>query len=271
MSRAGPGAWRAGHGRSAAARTCSSPTQGFRGLVIRIHGGDVESLDAPRHPGRRRRHDQRAGAMDDEARARRPRGVGRHTRDGRRRDSRQRPLPRPADQRADRRRDARRARWRRDGRAGGGDGVRLRLQPAAPHRRGCACRPSFGVGRATRRRCGRRRAHRWRSASARSRSSPPSAGCIFQNPDPARDVVPDGIPPSAGALVDRAGLKGARTVRRGSRRRTAISSSTRAARRAADIRALIERVQAAGGRALGVALREEIVYLGFGGETARTA
>src|SRR5262249_49892857 len=38
----------------------------------------------------------------------------------------------------------------------------------------------------------------------------PSAGCIFQNPDPAIDRVPDGIPPSAGALVDRAGLKGMR-------------------------------------------------------------
>src|SRR6185369_16127791 len=36
----------------------------------------------------------------------------------------------------------------------------------------------------------------------------PSAGCIFQNPDPARDPVPAGIPASAGALIDRAGLKG---------------------------------------------------------------
>ena len=37
-----------------------------------------------------------------------------------------------------------------------------------------------------------------------------SAGCVFQNPDPARDRVPAGIPASAGALVDRAGLKGHR-------------------------------------------------------------
>ena len=36
-----------------------------------------------------------------------------------------------------------------------------------------------------------------------------NAGCVFQNPDPARDRVPEGIPWSAGALVDRAGLKGA--------------------------------------------------------------
>jgi UDP-N-acetylmuramate dehydrogenase len=34
----------------------------------------------------------------------------------------------------------------------------------------------------------------------------PSAGCIFQNPD--RSDVPGDIPASAGALVDRAGLKG---------------------------------------------------------------
>ena len=37
----------------------------------------------------------------------------------------------------------------------------------------------------------------------------PSAGCVFQNPERGRDVVPDGMPWSAGALVDRAGLKGA--------------------------------------------------------------
>src|SRR5262249_62105581 len=50
------------------------------------------------------------------------------------------------------------------------------------------------------------------SLAFRKRTQPldtPSAGCIFQNPEPGRDVVPDGIPWSAGALVDRAGLKGA--------------------------------------------------------------
>ena len=55
------------------------------------------------------------------------------------------------------------------------------------------------------------------SLAFRKRTQPlesPSAGCIFQNPDPARDRVPDGIPWSAGALVDRAGLKGARAGRR---------------------------------------------------------
>ena len=51
------------------------------------------------------------------------------------------------------------------------------------------------------------------SLAFRKRTQPlesASAGCIFQNPDPARDVVPEGIPWSAGALVDRAGLKDAR-------------------------------------------------------------
>jgi UDP-N-acetylmuramate dehydrogenase len=50
------------------------------------------------------------------------------------------------------------------------------------------------------------------SLAFRKRTQPlasPSAGCIFMNPDPVRDAVPAGIPPSAGALVDRAGLKGA--------------------------------------------------------------
>src|SRR5262249_1063908 len=35
-----------------------------------------------------------------------------------------------------------------------------------------------------------------------------SAGCIFQNPDRSRDTLPADVPNSAGALVDRAGLKG---------------------------------------------------------------
>ena len=50
------------------------------------------------------------------------------------------------------------------------------------------------------------------SLAFRKRTQPletPSAGCVFQNPEPGRDIVPDGIPWSAGALVDRAGLKGA--------------------------------------------------------------
>jgi UDP-N-acetylmuramate dehydrogenase len=105
------------------------------------------------------------------------------------------------------------------------------------------------------------------SLAFRKRTQPlesASAGCIFQNPDPSRDRVPDGIPASAGALVDRAGLKG---VRHGA----ACVSLTHAnfivnegGATAAEIRALIERCKAEVAAKFGVTLREEIVYLGEG-------
>ncbi|MBZ5556863.1 MAG: UDP-N-acetylmuramate dehydrogenase [Acidobacteriia bacterium] len=103
------------------------------------------------------------------------------------------------------------------------------------------------------------------SLAFRKRTQPlesPSAGCIFQNPQPGRDVVPDGIPWSAGALVDRAGLKG--TAIGGARVSPAhgnfIVNEGRAT--AAEIRQLIRRCQAAVRERFGVELREEIVYLG---------
>jgi UDP-N-acetylmuramate dehydrogenase len=103
------------------------------------------------------------------------------------------------------------------------------------------------------------------SLAFRKRTQPlesPSAGCIFMNPDRARDRVPDGIPPSAGALVDRAGLKG--VASNGAR-----VSPTHAnfivndgSAKAADIRALIERCRSAVHDQFGVTLRNEIIYLG---------
>lgn len=89
----------------------------------------------------------------------------------------------------------------------------------------------------------------------------PSAGCIFMNPDPARDRVPDGIPPSAGALVDRAGLKG--TSIGGAQVSTThanfiINTGTATA---ADIAALIDRCKTQVKEQFGVALREEIIRL----------
>lgn len=103
------------------------------------------------------------------------------------------------------------------------------------------------------------------SLAFRKRTQPleaPSAGCIFMNPDRARDSVPEGIPPSAGALVDRAGLKG--VASNGAR-----VSATHAnfiindgSADAADIRALIERCRAAVKDQFGVVLRNEIIYLG---------
>ena len=104
------------------------------------------------------------------------------------------------------------------------------------------------------------------SLAFRKRTQPldtPSAGCIFQNPDLSRgDVVPVGIPCSAGALVDRAGLKGA-TV--GDAQVSPTHGNfivNHGSASAADIRRLIEQSRAAVRERFGVELREEIVYLG---------
>ena len=107
------------------------------------------------------------------------------------------------------------------------------------------------------------------SLAYRKRTQPlasPSAGCIFQNP--AADVaLPPGVPASAGALIDRAGLKGAAIG-------GAIVSPTHAnfivnagTATAADIRALVEHCRRAVVQTSAVRLTEEIVYLGdFGPE-----
>ena len=104
------------------------------------------------------------------------------------------------------------------------------------------------------------------SLAFRKRTQPleaASAGCIFQNPDPAVDRVPDGIPASAGALVDRAGLKGARE---GAARVSPTHGNfivNEGGATAADIRRLIERCRREVRERFGVDLRDEIVYLGF--------
>jgi len=104
-----------------------------------------------------------------------------------------------------------------------------------------------------------------RSLAYRKRTQPldmPSAGCVFQNPLPGTDAVPAGIPWSAGALVDRAGLKG--HVSGGARvsptHGNFIVNDGNAT--AADIRRLIEQCRGAVKDKFGVELREEIVYLG---------
>lgn len=103
------------------------------------------------------------------------------------------------------------------------------------------------------------------SLAYRKRTQPldtPSAGCIFQNPEPGRDRVPDGIPWSAGALVDRAGLKGAAIG--GARVSPAHGNFivNDGAATAADVRRLIERCRRTVAERFGVTLRDEIVYLG---------
>jgi UDP-N-acetylmuramate dehydrogenase len=103
------------------------------------------------------------------------------------------------------------------------------------------------------------------SLAFRKRTQPlesPSAGCNFQNPQPGRDLVPEGLPWSAGALIDRCGLKGVAVG--GARVSTThgnfiVNEGTATAR---DIRELIERCRTAVRARFGVELREEIVYLG---------
>jgi UDP-N-acetylmuramate dehydrogenase len=103
------------------------------------------------------------------------------------------------------------------------------------------------------------------SLAFRKRTQPlesSSAGCIFRNPDPGVDAVPPGIPPSAGALVDRAGLKG---VREGAARVSPTHANfivNDGGATARDIRSLIRRCQSEVQARFGVLLREEIVYLG---------
>ena len=103
------------------------------------------------------------------------------------------------------------------------------------------------------------------SLAFRKRTQPletPSAGCIFQNPDPSREDIPDGVPPSAGALVDRAGLKGASIggARVSPAHGNFIVNDGSAS--AADIRQLIEQCRQKVQERFGVELREEVVYLG---------
>jgi UDP-N-acetylmuramate dehydrogenase len=88
----------------------------------------------------------------------------------------------------------------------------------------------------------------------------PSAGCIFQNPE--RKDVPSDIPASAGALVDRAGLKG---VARGDARVSPTHGNfivNEGQATAADIRGLIDLCRSRVSERFGVTLQEEIVYLG---------
>ncbi len=90
----------------------------------------------------------------------------------------------------------------------------------------------------------------------------PSAGCVFQNPDPATDSVPEGLPASAGALVDRVGLKGHRVggARISDTHANFIVNDGGAT--AEDIRSLVETARRAVRERLGVELRDEIVWLG---------
>ena len=99
----------------------------------------------------------------------------------------------------------------------------------------------------------------------RKRTQPlnaPSAGCIFRNPDAAAAELPPGVPASAGALVDRAGLKGTAigSARVSERHANFIVGGPGASAR--DVRALVELCRARVEATFGVVLRREVVYLG---------
>lgn len=102
------------------------------------------------------------------------------------------------------------------------------------------------------------------SLAFRKRTQPlhqSSAGCIFQNPAPDAPLPPQ-VPRSAGALIDRAGLKGARA---GGAQVSPMHGNFIVAgpgATASDVRTLVERCRDDVARASGVVLEEEIVYLG---------
>lgn len=104
------------------------------------------------------------------------------------------------------------------------------------------------------------------SLAFRKRTQPleaASAGCIFQNPDPRRERIPEGIPPSAGALVDRAGLKDAREGKARVSPTHANFIVNDGGATATEIGRLIDRCKQEVFTQFNVALREEIVRLGF--------
>ena len=112
-----------------------------------------------------------------------------------------------------------------------------------------------------------------KSLGFRKRTQPlgcASAGCIFQNPRQEEGVPPRDMPCSAGALIERAGLKGQRVG-------GAVVSSVHGnfivnegGATSRDVRGLIEFCRAAVADRFGIALRDELVYLGDFDEKSET-
>jgi UDP-N-acetylmuramate dehydrogenase len=104
-----------------------------------------------------------------------------------------------------------------------------------------------------------------RSLAFRKKTQPlalPSAGCVFKNPDPAAARLPPGVPCSAGALVDLAGMKG---VACGGARVSAVHANfvvNEGGATARDVATLVDRMRDAVAARFGVVLEEEIVRLG---------
>ena len=109
-----------------------------------------------------------------------------------------------------------------------------------------------------------------KSLGFRKRTQPlgcASAGCIFQNPCPEDGLMPRDMP-SAGALIDQAGLKGRRVggaVVSPVHGNFIVNEGGATSR---DVRCLIESCRAAVADRFGIALRDELIYLGDFGEKA---
>jgi UDP-N-acetylmuramate dehydrogenase len=103
------------------------------------------------------------------------------------------------------------------------------------------------------------------SLTFRKRTQPlalKSAGCVFQNPEAERRLLPEDVPCSAGALIDRVGLKG---ERRGGARISTIHANfivNEGGARALDVVSLIDESRRRVRDRFGIELREEIVRLG---------
>jgi UDP-N-acetylmuramate dehydrogenase len=103
------------------------------------------------------------------------------------------------------------------------------------------------------------------SLAFRKRTQPlalPSAGCVFQNPSPSAVELPQGVPFSAGALVELAGLKGASC---GGARVSPVHANfvvNDGDATARDVATLVDRMRDAVASRFGVVLEEEIVRLG---------
>jgi UDP-N-acetylmuramate dehydrogenase len=103
------------------------------------------------------------------------------------------------------------------------------------------------------------------SLAFRKRTQPldqASAGCVFQNPRTVDGPLPEGVPRSAGALIELVGLKGYRI---GGAMVSPVHGNfvvNKGGASARDVRALIDRCREAVGDRFGVVLREELVYLG---------
>ena len=89
-----------------------------------------------------------------------------------------------------------------------------------------------------------------------------SAGCVFQNPRLEDGPLPDDVPRSAGALIDRAGMK---LHRVGGAVVSAVHGNfivNAGGATAGDVRRLIDLCRTAVLERFGIALREELIYLG---------